>query len=240
MVKKSDRTGKISKTALLAGAALALPVASKAGVVFVDSGFNLSSTSSATPTTDSAFLTIGTTNILKFTANGSTSTGEDTVTAVAAGSGWVGDTTDPYYLPAAAPLAFGTDIGASMNSTYSFYGTSTGAGILQKVYGDPSTTAQKGPWPTDGSSAYLGFEFDGTDSMLHYGWVQVSACVPDKNTPCTDPAATLTVDSYAYQSTPNTDIFAGQTSSTPEPSTLTLFALGAAGLAAFRLRKRAA
>jgi hypothetical protein len=48
------------------------------------------------------------------------------------------------------------------------------------------------------------------------------------------------VDAYAYQSLPNTDILAGQTSSTPEPSSFALFALGAAGLLAFRRRKQAA
>jgi hypothetical protein len=127
-----------------------------------------------------------------------------------------------------------------MSSTYSFYGNT---GILQKVFGDPSTTAQKGPWPTDGSSAYLGVEFDGPDALLHYGWVQVSACVPDNSgstNPCNDPNALLTVDSYAYQSTANTDILAGQTADTPEPSSFALFALGAAGLLAFRRRKQAA
>jgi hypothetical protein len=180
------------------------------------------------------------TDDFSFTANGSTSSGEDTVTALSPGAEWVGLTSNPFFTAAAVPLAPGTDIGAGMSPTYSFY---SGTGILQKVFGDPTLNAQKGPWPTDFSSAYLGIAFEDASSMLHYGWIQVSACVPDNagaSNPCNDPAATLTVFDYAYQSAPNVDILAGQTSDTPEPSSFALFALGAAGLAIYRRRKQAA
>ena len=118
---------------------------------------------------------------------------------------------------------------------------------------------QKGPWPANPNDfAYLGVEFFiGTDS--HYGWVHLSACTPDDSTDCSsssesttladlaaaDPS-TIVIDGYAYETAAGKGICAGQTtegpcnngSAVPEPSLLSLLAVGAAGLAAFRARRK--
>lgn len=250
-MKSTDALEKLSKTALLAGAALALPSVSKAGVVFVNSSngvpFTLTSpqgSGPATQTIDLDLADLGAHPDFTFGASGgatgSSNNAEDTVLALS-NSMWVGPASNPF--GNAAPLPLGTQIGGTLDPAYAYY---TGTGTLQKVKGDPTLNAQKGPWPTDGSSAFLGVQFSDTNSMIHYGWVQLSACVPDdsgaSNT-CNDPNGILTVNAYAYQSDPNTSIQAGQTTNasvTPEPASILLFALGAAGLAAYRRRKQAA
>jgi hypothetical protein len=114
----------------------------------------------------------------------------------------------------------------------------SGNGTLSKTNNNDSSFNDY-PFPNDSKQfAYLGVEFqdpslgDGT----YYGWISVSAQ--------TD--AIATVNGWAFNNTPNSCIGAGQTSGTcadataPEPSSLALFALGAAGLAAVRARRKAA
>jgi hypothetical protein len=82
-----------------------------------------------------------------------------------------------------------------------------------------------------GTPGYLGFEFtSGLDDSLHYGWVQFETTSGDPNAP------TGTVIDFAYDDSPNTPIVAG---AIPEPTSLSLLAAGAAGLAMYRGRRRA-
>jgi hypothetical protein len=66
---------------------------------------------------------------------------------------------------------------------------------------------------------YLGLQFYDTSGMLHYGFAEF------------DPGQLL---GYAYQSAPNTPITTFDVTATPEPGSLELLALGAAGLEVLR------
>ncbi|HEY5331749.1 MAG TPA: PEP-CTERM sorting domain-containing protein [Acidobacteriaceae bacterium] len=94
-----------------------------------------------------------------------------------------------------------------------------------------------GNWPDNGKSAYLGFYFVGTDGD-HAGWMNIS-------TTTLPPGAAFTINSYAFDNTPNEAITAGLDdpnpipSPVPEPSTLSLLAMGSAGLLELRRRRRA-
>jgi hypothetical protein len=71
-------------------------------------------------------------------------------------------------------------------------------------------------------SGYLGFEF--TDSQgSHFGWAYLSV-----------PGLTGVLSEFAYDTVPGQAIEAGQTSTTPEPATLGLLALGSLGLGFWR------
>jgi hypothetical protein len=228
-------TSRVSKSAILAGAALALPLASKADIVVHTADISVVSDSTTgdvsfslnlNPLSDGA---LGdSVNDFQFTASFSNQI--DTVTPLGS-NGYVG--TDPN-----KPTALQSGI-VGPTDTFEF-----GTGILQQTMGD----FQAGPWPganlgvlgKPNGFAYLGVEFN-IDSALHYGWVHLSACTPDFFTSCgagIDPAV-ITIDSYAYESAANTPITIPGTP-TPEPSFLPLLALGAAGLGAFRARRKKA
>jgi hypothetical protein len=169
-------------------------------------------------------------NDFSFTADYDNKT--DTVTALGSNM-WLGTAGSSPGAP--APLTAGTEIGADSSAAYAFFG---GTGILQQTEFVPETSSNKmkGPWPTNPGTAYLGLEFSAADGT-HYGWAQISACTYDDTDTC-DPSSTMTIYDWAYQTSVGVGIQAG--SGTPEPSTLSLFALGAAGLAAFRLRRKKA
>ena len=75
------------------------------------------------------------------------------------------------------------------------------------------------------SNKYLGVQFN-IGANTHYGWVELSANAAKTQ---------FTVHGYAYETTPDGAIAAG---AVPEPGSLALFALGAAGLAAWRIRRK--
>ena len=220
LIPSASKEHKVSKSAVLAGAALALPFAANADII-VDPTQDQTITSSSTDST--GYLTVNSINEFLFTA--SFGSDNDTVGPVASGAGYVGTGAN---IPAA--LSAGESIGSG--STFE-----TGTGILQS-----SVFFQKGPWPSDPNAvAYLGVEFlIGGD--LHYGWVGLTACTPDVYTGCQagpkDPGVvTIQITGFAYQSAANTPIQAG---AVPEPSQLPLLALGAAGVAALRARRKRA
>jgi hypothetical protein len=82
-----------------------------------------------------------------------------------------------------------------------------------------------GPLPVIGETGYLGLEFDILGAR-HYGWARLSV----------GQDATATIHDWAYEGDPGATILTGQTQ-VPEPSSLALLALGAAGLAAARARR---
>jgi hypothetical protein len=226
-------TSRVSKSAILAGAALAIPLASKADVIVHTANIPIVSDSTSgdvsydlnlNPPSDALGDSV---NDFQFTASFGNLT--DTVTPLGS-NGYVGTATNN-----PTPLDSGNIVGPG--STFQF-----GTGILQQTTGI-APPLQQGPWPTafvdkTNGFAYLGVEFN-IDGALHYGWVHLSACTPDLFTTCSagpDPAV-ITIDSYAYESVANTPI---TIEPTPEPSFLPLLALGAAGLGAFRARRKKA
>ena len=113
------------------------------------------------------------------------------------------------------PLSAGQQIGPDA-AGYSWLGNIEG--------GDTLTAARDGgiigqPPLTDGyftgvEQAYIGFQFQ-QDGQTYYGWASVGCPIVGINAGW--------VYSYAYETTPNTPILAGEV---PEPSTLALLAAG--------------
>ena len=77
-----------------------------------------------------------------------------------------------------------------------------------------------------GPTGYVGVEFTGPNGHLYYGWVNLTV----------NSNYSITLNEFAYNNTPNTPIVIQPV---PEPSSMLLLTLGAAGIAAYR-RKRAA
>jgi PEP-CTERM motif len=90
-----------------------------------------------------------------------------------------------------------------------------------------------GRWDDQGPG-YLGFEFSSAGRQ-HFGWALLNVTSP---IPLNGGNFTAQLTQYAYDTTPGETILAGQTSNAtspvPEPATLGLLALGAAGLALWR------
>jgi hypothetical protein len=93
---------------------------------------------------------------------------------------------------------------------------------------DTVSGATNGGWSSTGDTGYLGFYF-GAPGSPEAGWAQIS-------TTANAGSASFEVLDYAYETTPNTPISAGQV---PEPSALPLLVLGGAGLVALRRRRAA-
>lgn len=86
-------------------------------------------------------------------------------------------------------------------------------------------------WSIPGQG-YVGLQFDDGAGTVNYGWAEITL-------DAFGAGQTIELNAYAVEMTPDQAIEAGATSSIPEPSTLGLLALGAAGLAAHRRRKQA-
>jgi hypothetical protein len=100
----------------------------------------------------------------------------------------------------------------------------------------------KGNWSPSGSPAYLGVQFYiSGDPDPHSGWVQISTTV-------TNGTESAEIIDYAYNTvgydgsnSQASSISAGEESlATPEPSSLALYAVGAAGILALRRRRKLA
>jgi hypothetical protein len=101
--------------------------------------------------------------------------------------------------------------------------TSSGAiKLLQNLATTPS-----GPWYGFSGPGYLGLSFT-AGSQQYLGWAELQL---DSSAP----SATLL--GYAYNDQAAAPINAGDTGAAPEPASLSLFALGAAGVLALRRRR---
>lgn len=94
----------------------------------------------------------------------------------------------------------------------------------QFYYGGFAANGPNGSVPP-GTFAYAGFRFNAVDGT-HFGWIRLKVG-----------AGTLTFDSAAYETTAGTAITAG---AVPEPGTLSLLALGAAGVVGAIVKRRRA
>lgn len=123
-------------------------------------------------------------------------------------------------------LNTGFVVGPTLAAGY-FFGTSTTSrGMLRSTF---YPAAFFGPNPkgfTSGQDGFMGFAFE-SGGDTHYGWATLNI---DLTLP-----GTVTISEWAYETNPNTAIAMG---AVPEPSSLALLALGAGGLAAWRLRKK--
>ena len=105
---------------------------------------------------------------------------------------------------------------ACLGSKYS-YGS-----FGQYYYGGFAAGGPNGSVPP-GTFAYAGFRFDAADGT-HFGWIRLSVS-----------AGLLDFDSAAYETTPGMAIAAG---AVPEPGTMSLLALGAAGVIGAVIKRR--
>jgi MYXO-CTERM domain-containing protein len=113
--------------------------------------------------------------------------------------------------------------------------SSTGAGVpFAKRDANASGSVVIGEWDAAGTQAYVGLAFlIGTET--HYGWALVGTTLTDDTS---IDGNGLTVYNWAYEDAAGTAIRIPGTAPTPEPSTLALGALGAAGILALRRRQQ--
>lgn len=75
-------------------------------------------------------------------------------------------------------------------------------------------------------SGFIGFRFE-INGELHYGWAEINFAGDE-----------MSITRWAYEDVAGVGLRVGQTSSVPEPGTLGLLGLGAAGVLAMRRRKK--
>lgn len=114
--------------------------------------------------------------------------------------------------------------GATIGTAESF----RGGGFLRNVY---SGALLQGTWPGGSPTATTGFagvQFDrGGDT--HFGWIRIQLQTGANGQP-----TEMTIVDWAWEDTAGTAITTGQV---PEPSSVVLLGMGAAGLAALRRRR---
>lgn len=133
----------------------------------------------------------------------------------------------PFGGPAYGPnnLAYGATIAGQ-----SF---ATGGGPLQLAYTAYNNNVVYGAFATP-NTGYIGVQFASGGGETVFGWINVA--VTGDVLVDNFASATIEIDGFAFANV-GTAITAGQTSAIPEPSSIGLLALGAAGLTARRRRK---
>ncbi len=223
---------RVPKSAILAGAVLAAPFAAHAGSI--DFG-PITVTSGGSPNSLSVDL-LGNGD-LEYTFTASLTSHDVTITPLSdanvSNAMYAGD--NNFFcngcLSEAIPFASGSAAASLLNPFIS-----TPGGFLQKTGG--SGGAVKGPWPNDGSFRYLGVSF--TDRGTNYlGWIQLSAQVCDPSCPVSNTTSQVAATQVATNPFASFTLVSGDIeAATPEPSSIALLAMGAAGLAALRARRK--
>jgi hypothetical protein len=212
--QKQTFDSRLARYALAGGALFGVPAAAQAGIIYTPGPFHGGPGQTVNVNLDP--LIDATTDLSIFATTTAPPPGPNSLA-----SHWIGlNSTGALFSNNLNPLLFGDPI--------TLANTNSGPGTLMKAnFPGPTYTF---PWGgvANGSSHYLGIEFL-ISGQQHLGWAEISMVKSEPS---------FTIEGYAYETNAQTSIRAGDTG-TPEPSSLILFAAGAAGIVAFR-RKRGA
>jgi hypothetical protein len=136
---------------------------------------------------------------------------------------------------AAAKLSGGFTVGETL-SAYNWGGNTTfGFGAKIQNWDTANGSPLEGNF-AGATEKYIGFRLHlSSTEELVYGWAKVS--MVNTLTSFATPGEII-LHGYAFESTPNTPIVAGA-SPVPEPTSLAIFAMGGAGIAAWKRRRKA-
>ncbi len=140
------------------------------------------------------------------------------------------------YLGPFVRYAFALTNGTLINAGSAFSTTATqitlgsrySSGGIPTYYGGFAAGPNGNGAVTPGTFAFAGFRFTAADGT-HFGWINLSVG-----------PGSIDFVSAAWETTPNTGIAAGTGSVIPEPSTLAMLALGAAGVFGTAIKRRRA
>jgi len=225
----SDFEKKLVRYALMGGAVLGASTASHAAIITTtenqsipDGGyFNVSFDNSAT------------TDFTIYASSGFTAFGDLPYAGVFVSGP---STTHFAGAPATEPFTY--------NSAYALSGMTTSSSLVASPAKLAKVTKTPGPegyyysgyWDNN-TIAYLGVTFQRSGNT-YYGWAEMSVDVTAPSSPPTDFSAAIstgpTASAYLYS------IAYNNVAITPEPASLSLFALGAIGIAALKKRRKSA